>query len=31
MLRAIVEGAFKDQICETKNWGKVRTDAEYIW
>ena len=29
--RAIVEGAFKDQICETKNWGKVRTNAEYIY
>jgi len=29
--RAIVEGAFKDQICETKNYGKVRTNAEYIY
>jgi DNA polymerase elongation subunit (family B) len=29
--REIVEGCYKDTICKTKNWGEVRTNAEYIY
>jgi DNA polymerase elongation subunit (family B) len=29
--RAIVEGCYKNRVCDTKNHGKVKTDAEYIY
>jgi len=29
--REIVEGCYKNTVCDTKNWGKVRTNAEYIY
>ena len=29
--RAIVEACYKNKICETKNHGKVKTNAEYIY